>query len=85
MKRNKFLSIDEAVNAIESVILKNRHSLTEDEVKCLIEGINLLKEYKDQSKPNHFLNPQIVQKTIEVLLKFLLEDDVLNKLEDLFS
>ena len=81
----KFNSIDKAISVLESIISKNRHSLTEEELRCLLEVINLLKEYKNEKSQKHYLSPQIMQKAFEVLLRFLLEDDILNKLKDLFS
>ncbi|MFN0213162.1 MAG: hypothetical protein ACKVT2_02815 [Saprospiraceae bacterium] len=79
------LSIDEAISVLESIISKNRHSLTEEELRCLFEVIALLKEYKDEGNLSQYLNPQIIQKAVEVLLRFLLEDDIFNKLKDFFS
>lgn len=81
----KQASIDQAITAIESIISKNRHSLTEDEIRCLFEVATLLKEYKNESKRGEYLNPQIVQKAFEILLRFLLDVDTLDKLKDLFS
>lgn len=81
----KFLSVDETISVLESIISKNRHSLTEEELGCLFEVIDLLKEYKDERNLSQYLNPQIIQRAVEVLVRFLLEDDIFNKLRDLFS
>ena len=81
----KLLSIDEAILVLESIISKNRHSLTEEELECLFEIITLLKEYRDEGSLSQYLNSQIIQKAFEVLLRFLLEDDNFNKLKDFFS
>lgn len=81
----KLKSIDQAIAAVESIISKNRHSLTEDEVRCLFEVTTILKEYKDESNGGRYLNPQLAQKAIEILLRFLLDVDTLDRLKDLVS
>lgn len=65
--------IDQSIEVMESIISKNRHSLTEEEFRCLFESIALLKEYKNKQKVSSYLNPQIVQRVVEILLRFLLD------------
>lgn len=81
----KLISVDEAILVIESIISKNRHSLTDEELGRLFEIITLLKEYKERGKPSQYLNPIVIQKAFEILLRFLLDDDFFDKLKDLFS
>ena len=81
----KLISVDQSIEVIESIISKNRHSLTEEEIRCLFEVITLLKEYKNESNVGHYLNEQIIQKAFEVLLRFLLDGDVIDKLKNLIS
>jgi|GEM_PF-2301502 len=82
---SKLISVDKAISAIDSIISKNRHSFTDKELRDLFEVVTLLKEYKDKSSFGSYLNPIIIQKATEVLLRFMLEADFFDKLNDLFS
>lgn len=77
--------IDLMVQTIMSVILKNRHSLTEEEVSDLNEIVFLLEEYRERVETTGHLSLQMLEKVFEILIRSLLEETLLNKIKDLLS
>lgn len=74
MKKHYFEEIDNLIQVIETKILKNRCSLTEEDEAHLITSVELLKELK-KSRSKKPVNWSLLVTIFELLLRVLVDFD----------